>query len=641
MPTEMIPSFSLERKMFLTMINAKFAPVLLAILVLAVSDLAQNISQNTAAGGSPARTSQFMPLNAVKEGMRGTARTVFRGSEPEEFKVEILGILPGGVGPKQDLIIGRLSGGGAERTAVFAGMSGSPVYIDGKLVGAVSYSFPFAKEPICGITPIEQMIAIFEQKPQLEGKKTVESRVVSFSELSASSITPDLPKTSSAGLAAGMSSNSAMMAVAGQSFQRIATPVTFTGFSQQTLDFFAPQLMQAGLLPVAAAGGSAAITPLKKADEKTLLGGSSVMMQLTRGDFSMAAAGTVTFRDGDKIYAFGHPFLSLGSSDLPMSESHVVTVVPNMNNSFKLAVPDAMVGTMTQDRATGVYGNLGQAPKMIPVRVNVQTSRGQTETLNFEVAKDDFLTPLLVNISVYNTLVAQERGLGETSVELSSEIRIKGHHSIKVNRRFAGGNATQLAAAAIATPVQVLMRSRFDDLEIGGIELNIASKDGSRTGVLDRILVDRTRVAAGETVEIQAFARTQAGRIFTQRIPVKIPADTPAGPLSITIADGFTLQQASSTQQFVPRDLAQLISTINRVKLSDRLYVQTTRTTAGAIIGSSEMPNLPPSVLATLNNERTAGGIKPFVQTVVSETPVPPADFIIGGQQTITIEVIK
>ena len=167
--------------------------------------------------------------------------------------------------------------------------------------------------------------------------------------------------------------------------------------------------MQAGLLPVAAAGGSAPITPMKKASEKTLLGGTSVSMQLTRGDYSLAAAGTVTFRDGNKIYAFGHPFLSLGSSDLPMSESHVITVVPNINNSFKLAVPDAMVGSMTQDRATGVYGSLGRAPKMIPVKINVRTSRGQTETLNFEVVKDDFLTPLLLNITVFNTIVAQER----------------------------------------------------------------------------------------------------------------------------------------------------------------------------------------------------------------------------------------
>ena len=625
--------------MFLTMINARFFGIFLVFLSIFGDVFAQTLASNGPAG-STKNAAQFMPLSAVTEGMRGTARTVFRGAEPEEFNVEILGILPGGVGPKQDLIIGRLSGGGADRTAVFAGMSGSPVYIDGKLVGAISYSFPFAKEPICGITPIEQMISIFEQK-RFEGKRTNEPRTISFSELAQSSYIPNLPSSGSNGIASGMGQNSALMAVAGQSFQRIATPVTFTGFSQETLNAFGPQLMQAGLLPVAAAGGAAAITPLKKADETTLVGGDSVSMQLTRGDYSLAAAGTVTFRDGNKIYAFGHPFLSLGSSDLPMSESHVITVVPNMNNSFKLSVPDAMVGAMTQDRATGVYGNLGQAPKMIPVRINVRTSRGQTEVLNFEVVKDEFLTPLLMNISVYNAVVARERGLGDTTVELTGEVKLKGHEALRIDRRFAGGNATQLAASSVASPIAVLLRSRFDDLEISGIELNVAAVDGSQTGVLERILVDKTRATAGETVELQLYARTRAGRVFVQKMPVQIPPDTPVGPLSIIVGDGFTLQQASPIQHFVPRTLLELVRTMNRVKLPDRLYVQTSRTTQGAIIGVNEMPNLPPSVLSTLNNERTAGGVKPVVQTIVGETEIPPAEFVIGGQQTITIEVIK
>ncbi len=184
-------------------------------------------------------------------------------------------------------------------------------------------------------------------------------------------------------------------------------------------------LSSVGLLPVASVGGAAKITPLKEATDKTLLGGTSVSMQLVRGDYSMAASGTVTFRDGEKIYAFGHPFLNLGMSDLPMSESHVVTVIPNLNNSFKLAVPDAMVGSMTQDRATGVFGSLGQSPKMIPVKLNLETSRNNQETLNFEVAKDDFLTPLLLNIAIYNSLVANERGMGDSTVEIKGEIKLK------------------------------------------------------------------------------------------------------------------------------------------------------------------------------------------------------------------------
>lgn len=623
------------------MTNARLLSTCLLVPLLFTLGFGQNIASSTASDGIRVATSGYMPLSAVREGMRGTARTVFRGAEPEDFGVEILGVVPGGVGPKQDLIIGRLIGGPAERTAVFAGMSGSPVYIDGKLVGAISYSFAFAKEPICGITPIEQMISIFEQKTPLEGRKKSEPRTFSFSELSATSLPAELPGIAVNGVISGVPESSALMAVAGQSFQPIATPVTFTGFAQRTLDVFGPQLVRAGLLPVAAVGGSAPITPLKAADEKVLLGGASVSMQLSRGDYSVAAAGTVTYRDGDKIYAFGHPFLNLGSSDLPMSESHVITVVPNLNNSFKIAVPDQMVGSMTQDRATGVYGSLNQEPRMIPVKINVTTSRGRTETLEIEVTRDDFLTPLLLNMSVYNALVARERGLGDTMVEVSGKVKINGRQPLVIDRRFAGGNASQLAAAAIATPVQILMQTNFDDLDISGIDLDLASVDGSKTGVLEKILVDRTRVGAGETVEVQAYARTRSGRMFLQRIPVKIPVGTPSGPLSIVVGDGIAVQKESASQQFIPRDLNDLIRTMNAVKMSDRLYVLAVRTTQGAIIGSNEMPDLPPSVLATLNNDRTSGGIRPIGQTIVGETNVPPAEFIISGERSIVIEVVK
>lgn len=585
---------------------------------------------------------QFFPLSELKEGMRGTARTVFRGSEPEEFTVEILGIVPGAIGPRQDLIVGRISGGSSDRTSVFAGMSGSPVYIDGKLVGAISYSFPFSKEPICGITPIAQMIDIFEQKP-ISRPQAQEPRSFSFAELAATDWKPNFPRNAaiSSSILSAAGSNSALMAVVGQSFQPIATPITFSGFTQETLNQFAPQLMQVGLLPVSAVGGAAAISPLKKADETTLIGGDSVSMQLTRGDYSLAASGTVTFRDGEKIYAFGHPFLNLGSADLPMSESSVVTVIPNLNNSFKLAVPDAMVGSMTQDRATGVFGKLGQAPKMIPVRINLETSRNSQQTYTFEVAKDDFLTPLLLNIAVFNSVTANERALGNSTIEIKGEIKVKGQNSIKFERRFAGMSATQFAGASIAVPVNALLQSRFDNLEITDVNLNLTSIDGSRSAVLERIALDRTRVRAGETIEVQAFVRTESGKVFVQKVPVKIPADTPAGALVVAVGDGNSIQQNAHSQQFVPKDIAELIKTINEVKKNDRLYVQIYRVSQGAIIGASELPNLPPSVLATLNNDRTAGGVKPTVQTVLTEQEIPPAEFLIAGQQTLTIEVIK
>ena len=609
--------------------------VLLALLSLCLS--AEIYGQAVAAATSSS-SARFMPLADVKEGMRGAAKTVFRGNSAEEFGVEILGVLPGAIGPQQDLIIGRLLGGSpAERTAVFAGMSGSPVYIDGRLIGAISYSFPFSKEPICGITPIEQMVSIFE-KSQSTKISAAEPRALSFAELASAEWRLDQIAPASV---ASVHTGSKLSSVTGGSFQPIATPLTFSGISQGVLDQFARQLLSAGLLPVASAGGAAAITPMKTAEPNTLVGGSSVTMELARGDYSIAAAGTVTLRDGNKIYAFGHPFLALGTSDLPMSESHVVAVVPSMNNSFKLAVPDAMVGSMTQDRATGVFGQLGQAPKMIPIKVNLETSRGQQKTLNFEVVNDDFLTPLLLNISIYNSLLANERALGDSTIELTGEIAIKGNDVIKLGRRMVGGQSAQLAAGAVAVPVSALLRSRFDDLSISGITLNLKSFDGSKSAILERLSVDKTQIKAGETVDVQAFVRTTGGRVFVERIPVTIPMDTPVGALSIVIGDGGVIQREAAIQQFVPKTIGEMISTMNKLKMPDRLYLQAARKTTGALIGVSEMPNLPPSVLATLNNDRSVGGYKPYLQTILLERELPPADFVISGQQSIDIQVVK
>ncbi|MGB7201365.1 MAG: hypothetical protein WBD16_03755 [Pyrinomonadaceae bacterium] len=583
---------------------------------------------------------QIFPLADLKEGMRGTAKSVFRGTKSEEFNVEILGILPNWIGPKQDMIVGRLSGANAERTFVFAGMSGSPVYIDGRLVGAIAYSFPFAKEPICGITPFEQMSSLVEQAPNVK-LASVSPRVFTYAELLSDKWQPAFALNSSERLASGFAAESRLMAVAGQTFKPIATPVTFSGVSQKTLDAFSPYFLNTGILPVAAAASNAPISPLKPYNENTLIGGDSVVVHLARGDIDIAAAGTVTLRDGEKIYAFGHPFFSLGATSLPMSESHVVTVVPNANNSFKLAVPDALVGTMTQDRATGIYGSLGRSPRMLPIKVRFTNSRGRAEEMNFESAFDELLTPLIVTVGVTNSIVAQERNIGDTTIEVKGEIAVRGEQPVVIHRRFAGNQAVNFASSSAAVPLAVLLRSNFEGLDVTGITLNIKVIDGSKTAVLDRISVDKTQVRAGESIEVTAFERTESGKIIEQKIPLKIPTDASAGQLTITVGDGNAVQQNSAVTQFTPRTITELITIINRLKRPDRLYAVLTRTTTGAIVGASEMPNLPPSVLATMTNERTTGGSKPTIQTTIFETELPSLEYIVTGSQTLTIEVVK
>ena len=616
----------------------RFAPVLAIFLalVLCPSLKAQKLTAPVTNG--PA----LFPLEDIRPGMKGTAKTVFSGTQPEEFGVEILGVLPGFPGPRQSAIIARLTGANAERTGVFGGMSGSPVFIDGKIVGAIAFSFPFSKEPIAGITPIKQMIDLFNKGSENQNDKPKEPRAVSFSQLAATDWKPNLPKpaVSSVSLFAPVAADSPLLPLLGQQMAPIATPLVFSGISQEALAMFSPQLIASGLLPVSGAGGTAPITPLAAHTDKTFPYGSSISVQLVRGDYSLAAAGTVTMRDGDRIYAFGHPFLSLGSSDMPMSECSVVTVIPNVNNSFKLAVPGQMVGSISQDRASGIFGLLGQSPKMIPVKINLHTSRERTETYSYEIANDTFLTPLLLNITVFNTITSSERALGDSTISLKGEIKVKGQDTIQIDRRFSANNSAIMAAGSVAAPVGSLLASGFDDVQLDGITLEISSSDSKYAGTLERIALDRTEVHRGEKIEVQAYVRTESGRQFVQRIPVQIPEDAAAGQLLVFVGDGGALQEGSAAKSFVPRDLGQLVRAINTVKKSDRLYVKLFRITNGAVIGTNELPSLPPSVVATLNSERTAGGYTPTVLSPVYEMELPPADFVISGQQLIAIDVV-
>jgi len=611
---------------------------LIAIVILALNGL---VNAQKPVAEANAKDPRLFALEDLRPGMKGTSRSVFSGTEPQEFGVEILGVLPGFPGPRQSAIIARLSGANVEKTGVFAGMSGSPVYIDNKLVGAIAFSFPFSKEPIAGITPIKQMIEIFE-KGSAETRAPKEPKVVSFAQLASTEWKPTLPRPTvgSTALIAPVSDGSRLLPLMGQQMTPIATPVVFGGISQESLAMFAPQLAANGLLPVSGAGGSAAITSLGKATEKTLTPGTSVSVQLVRGDYSIAASGTVTLRDGDKIYAFGHPFLSLGAADMPMSETAVVTVISNVNNSFKLSIPGTMMGSISQDRSAGVFGQLGQAPKMIPVKINLHTSRDRSDTYSYEIANDSFLTPLLLNITVFNTITSSERALGESTITIKGAINVKGQQPIQVDRRFSQANSPILAAGSVAGPISSLLGSGFDDVQIEGVTLDISSTDTKYAGALERIALNKTEARRGEKIEIQAYVRTESGKQFVQRIPVQIPDDALPGQLLVFVGDGGALQEGSASRSFVPQDLGQLVQAINKVKKSDRLYVKLFRITPGVVIGTSELPNLPPSMVATLNSDRNSGGYTPTVLSAVYEMELPPAEFVISGQQLIALDIV-
>lgn len=629
-----------------------FLLVLCAIAILTVVALASDPSNNSANNSDPnaayssASNATFMPLDQVRPGMKGYGMTVFRGSKPERFEVEILGTLDGMPNPKQSIVIAMLSGPLVDRTGVFAGMSGSPVYIDGKLVGAVAYAFPFAKEPIAGITPIKYMIDVFEQGQKEEQPRT--SQTVSFKTLigqsSGTSVEPpSVPGGAQVGARAA--SNVALTPYVGQTIIPIATPVTFSGVSQNVLDTFAGDLRKIGVQPIAGVGGGSSLGPMVPFNGDTLAGGASVSVQLVRGDFTIDAAGTVTYRDGDRIYAFGHPFLSSGATSWPMAESSIVTVVPNLNNSFKLSAAGNLVGSINQDRSTGVYGQLGDKPRMVPVRLTVHTSRNKTEAYNFEIVSDAFLTPLLTKITMFSAIAATERQIGSQTIQLSGRITVNGQPDVVLDNSFTSPNGAALFAVnAVSQPLAVLLGSGFNALDLKGIEVDVTSTDSRSSGTLNRIWIDKTEVHRGESIEMQAFARNDDGAQFVERIPLVIPADAPVGPLVITVGDGTSLNLADRQQpsaDFSPRDLGQLVRAINKLKRNNRLYVRVSRAGTGAIVNNEEMPGLPPSMLATLGSSRTSGGYTTLSVATLEEHELPPSQFIISGQQTITINVVK
>jgi hypothetical protein len=590
--------------------------------------------------GAPAPTGKtaFFPVEQVKPGMRAIGYTVFEGSEPQPFEVEILGVLQGFPNPQQSAILSKLIGARVDHTGVFQGMSGSPVYIDGKLLGAVAFGYQFAKDPIAGITPIQQMIEIFEKQPGA-GKGPNQPRPVSFSEIAFNEKSSAFAEFVSAGTKFSETSTRNSSAPV---LMPIATPLSVTGVAPEVLARFAAQFQALGLAPMAGVGGAAKISPIMPFNDRTLRPGSTIVVPLVRGDFSIAAAGTVTYRDGNRVYAFGHPFLSVGVSDFPMNEGQVVTVMSSAATSFKLSIPGEMVGAIKGDRSSGIFGELGSTPRMIPFEIKLRTSLGAQQTYRFEMVSDRFLTPILMQMTTLSAISSTERLIGDSTLQVQGRVQVRGQPELSFeNRLTTSMNAPLAAAFAVSQPVSVLLNSGFDDLVLDKVSLEITSIDTRNKGQLDRLWINRNEVKRGEKIEVQAFARTENGGEYVEKVTVQIPMDAPLGELRVLVSDGGILQASEPRTSITPKSLGHLVRELNRLRKTDRLYVRLERSDAGVVINNEELPSLPPSVLATLGSERTAGGYTLTRAASIYERELPPAEFVISGQRMLTINIVN
>ncbi len=576
---------------------------------------------------------EFLPIDQVQAGARGVGRTVFEGVTLEEFDVEILGVLEK-VAPQQNMILARLSGEKIEKTGVFAGMSGSPVYIDDKLVGAIAFAFPFSKEPIAGITPIHEMVEIFRDRPSRPIRSA--SARVEPARLYRVSSTSDFLTWQS--LPERRSWSAPGWADSGRLYP-IVTPLSLGGLSPSLIDFFGPAFGRLGMVPAVGLASARG----KDFGDAPLQPGSTVAVHLIRGDMDASASGTVTHIASNRIYAFGHPFMGVGFTDMPLSKGAVLTVISSLASSQKVTATTSFVGSVKQDRASGLVALRDEQPQLLPVGVTVTTSRNQQRSYRFELVTDPFLTPFLTALVVFNSLYSSEKMLGGQTLQVRSSIDIKGQASVRFVNTVSGMvNSGVTAALTAAAPLDLLLGSGFDDLKMEQVEIEITAVEEIRQARLETVFIDRTEVPPGEEVQLTLFLQKANGKQLVEKYPVKIPSEIAEGPLQVFVGEGLAalkMDQDTESARFVPRSSGQLIRAINNLKKNDRLYIRLYRSEPGVLVGGEGMPGLPPSMVELYGSDREAGSVRAINKVVYVEHELPETGFVLEGHQVFEIQV--
>jgi hypothetical protein len=588
-----------------------------------------------------AAVSPVMPVSEIRPGMTGVGRTVFAGTTVEEFKVHILGVLENVMGPSRSLVLARLEGGPLATTGVIAGMSGSPVYIDGRMVGAVSYSLgSFSREPIAGITPIDEMI----DATRSTSRRSVGSRAraelhlpLSSSSLAATlqqvfSRTNPFAQSPSDVRSAGLSGlNGGEL---GAMLRPIATPLVMGGFRGDIADIVSTGFAASGFTPMSSSGAAGPSAP----STAPLAPGDAVGVGLVSGDLALGGTGTVTSVDGNRVYAFGHPFYNLGPTSFPMTRAWIHTLLPSLMSSSKLGSLGAVIGTIEQDRATAIAGTLGAAPSMLPIRLVLDTDRGPSRTFQFSVVRDQLFTPLLTYLSVVNTLKSYEREFGTSSFMVKGRALVDKHGEIAFEDLFTGDSPSIGAASYIAGPITFLLKNDFEPVEINELDLTIVSSESPRTAVLERVWLDAPEARPGRAVPLKLLVRTAAGENVLHTVNVDVPANA-SGPLTVIVADGARLaqiEQRESRLQQQPQDAAQLVKAFNKARKNNRLYVRLVSSDAGAVVGGETLAALPASVLAVFDADRSGGGVSPLRSATLGEWAIP-TDYAVSGARFLSL----
>jgi len=604
----------------------KLLPTFLAALIL-VTGLSAAKAQDMPA---------IFPLSQVQAGMKCVVYTIFTGDEIEKVDLVVLGVLHNALGPKQDIILVQLLGEKVEHTGVVAGMSGSPVYYEGKLVGALSLKLgAFTKEAIGGVTPIENMLDV-EKAPEHAANVTasaasapaISAQQTNTGNLFSAERIP-LPENFARQTSAG----------GGQFLVPIETPLISTGLYPETIAQFSKQLSGWGMTMMA--GGTAAAS----AEDAQLKPGDMVGVELIRGDLSITPGCTVTTVDHGKILACGHPIFSFGNVSMPLARAHVLTTLASAMASTKIITTGGTIGTLTQDRVTAIGGRLGDGPPMIPVDVTLLVGDAQKQ-FHFEVIESPQLTPLLVALATYNGIVGNAAYGEGSTLQLDGEIAIKGHTTVELKDLFAPTDVPVPGGFFVATDVQAIFSQIYSNPyeipHVAGIHLRVTALPERRAATIDDVWVEANEVRPGETVNVKVQLRPYRGAAFVQEFPITIPMQAARGPLQLVISDAETVNRtvqslAASSQGQLP-GLEELIKLMNREHQNDRLYATLLQPTPTLMVEDKIMPNAPASAINVLDQRQTPGGARLLYQSTAGEWSVEMHQ-VISGERALTITV--
>lgn len=574
---------------------------------------------------------QIMRSGEVKRGMQGVAWTVFQGTEPEAVPIEIIGPWKNAWGPGQDVILAKM-GGKAARTNVAGGMSGSPVYIDGKLIGAVALRISvFSPDAICGITPIEHMLEIDSMD------RTRPSN-------------PRAPQSASAAPSLEVPKDFLAYAGASPRMIPIETPLSFSGFHEETLRQFRPLLEQMGLSAVqGGAAGAAKNTQPAPGWQQSLQPGEAIAGVLVSGDLNITGLGTVTYNDGKRVLGFGHSFFNLGQVSMPMSKGEVVMVLSSQFQPNKIANATEIVGALRQDRHSGILGELGASAETIPVRLKVRSydasaSRPTEKQFQFNVFSHPRWTPFLMLLTTLNTVQGLNDGsTDESTFRLKGRIKLEGAEDLNVETMVASGDTPMPAPMQIAAWWSEKFNRLYGNVEalpkLRDVEAVLEVIPEKRTLTVESAWLDNSEVGPGDTLSGRVFLRPYRGERITRTFKLKVPESFPRGEHRLLLSDSDVLDR-SQMMAGVNRklDLPQTVSLLNQEKPNNTLYVSLVEMRPTVYENDKVLSGVPPSVLNVLQAGRTTRPLPATLETARIEERLV-FDQVIDGSVALRFKV--